>query len=110
MNESTNESVYVSIPSLRFLLQDDHIFAMVVLPLVQSMFGLFYFIHVICIISSAHEIMKTWKALLEPHCLFNIITCIAFKTLYVHVYLLFQNLNIYSVNSVLYKYVQYTKI
>ena len=59
MNKSTNESVYVLIPSLWFLLQDDHVFTLVVLPLVQSMFGLFLFIHIICIISSANEIMKT---------------------------------------------------
>ena len=59
MNESTNEFVYMSIPSLRFLLQGDHVFTLVVLPSAQSMFGLFPFIHVICIISSAHEITKT---------------------------------------------------
>ena len=56
---STNESVCVSTPSLRFLLQDDHVFVLVVPPLAQSMFGLFLFIHVIRIISSAHEIMNT---------------------------------------------------
>ena len=38
---STNESICASTPSLRFLLQDDHVSALVVPPLAQSMFGLF---------------------------------------------------------------------
>ena len=71
VNESTNESVYVSIPSVRSLLQDNHIFALVVLPLAGSIFRLFPFIHIICIISSSHEMMKTWKALLVLHCPFT---------------------------------------
>ena len=61
MNESTNKSVYVSILSLQFFLQDDHVFTLVVLPLAQSVFGLFPFIHVICIISSAHEYHESLK-------------------------------------------------
>ena len=56
---STNEFVCALAPNLWFLLQDDHVCAQVVPPLAQSMFGLFPFIHVICIISLAHEIMKT---------------------------------------------------
>ena len=36
-----------------------HVSTLVVLPLTQCMLGLFPFIHVIRIISSAHEIMKT---------------------------------------------------
>ena len=52
---------FMSILILRFLLQDDHIFALIILPLAQSMFGLFLFIHVICIILLAHEITKNLK-------------------------------------------------
>ena len=68
---STSEFICTSTPSLRFLLQDDHMCTQVVLQLAQSMFGLFSFIYIIRIISSAYEIMKTWMALLVPHCPFN---------------------------------------
>ena len=49
-----------------------HVSVLVVLPVIKCMLRLFLFIHVIRIISSAHEITKTWMASTVPHCFFNV--------------------------------------